>query len=86
MNVDQSLTRLHEGSGMGLSLVKSILEMHGGDIFLNSSINEGSEFTITLPITVLDDTAASGRSEPSQFSHSNVERTRIEFSDIYSSL
>jgi len=38
------------GSGLGLSLVKEIIEKHGGNIWVNSKEGEGSEFTFTLPI------------------------------------
>lgn len=37
------------GSGIGLTLVKSLVSMHGGKIEVKSRINEGSEFIITLP-------------------------------------
>ncbi|MTI66174.1 MAG: histidine kinase [Firmicutes bacterium] len=46
---DNDLTRSHQGSGIGLSLVKSLVEMHGGSIEINSEVNKGSEFIITLP-------------------------------------
>ncbi|MGB3368343.1 MAG: ATP-binding protein [Acidaminobacteraceae bacterium] len=48
--VDTNLNRSHEGNGIGLSIVKSILDLHGGDIKLKSKVNFGSEFIITLPI------------------------------------
>lgn len=38
------------GSGIGLTLVKSLVEIHGGKVSLISDLNEGSEFIITLPI------------------------------------
>jgi PAS domain S-box-containing protein len=39
----------HEGSGIGLSIVKSLVEMQGGTICVNSKLGFGSEFIITLP-------------------------------------
>jgi len=39
------------GSGIGLSLVKSLVELHHGGIIVSSSINEGTEFTIALPMS-----------------------------------
>lgn len=41
--------RTHEGSGIGLSLVKELVELHGGKIDLESKLGQGSTFTVTLP-------------------------------------
>jgi len=38
-----------EGAGLGLSICKYIIEEHGGQIFVNSRMNEGSTFSITIP-------------------------------------
>lgn len=76
------IDRRCEGSGIGLSLVKSLVEMHGGSISVNSKINEGSEFKFELPNKkVIEDKTNTNIREAS---HSKVEKCDIEFSDIYS--
>ena len=55
--VNRTLDRAQGGLGIGLSLVKTLVEMHGGSVQAASAgINRGSEFTVTLPmISVLTD-------------------------------
>ncbi len=43
--------RIAEGFGLGLTLVKKFLNLINGEITLNSKVDEGSQFTVTLPIT-----------------------------------
>ena len=81
MQVDNSLTRNTEGSGIGLSLVKSLVEMHNGSIKVISEIGEGSEFIITLPVYTVDDTTHPNSINDSM--QGNIESINIEFSDIY---
>lgn len=44
-----------KGSGIGLSLVKAFVELHGGEISLDSEIGKGSEFVVTIPVTHVDE-------------------------------
>jgi signal transduction histidine kinase/ActR/RegA family two-component response regulator len=53
VQLDNSSNRQHEGTGLGLVLVKRIVELHGGEISLKSKLNEGSCFTVRLPQTCL---------------------------------
>ena len=46
--VDKS--RSDTGTGLGLSIAKHILQNHQGNIVVNSNVNDGSEFIITLPL------------------------------------
>src|SRR5262245_36729599 len=57
---DSSITRFHGGLGMGLSIVKSIVEHHGGQVSVSSAgEGKGATFTVTLPLV----TSASRREE-----------------------
>ncbi|HIE00319.1 MAG TPA: response regulator [Thiotrichaceae bacterium] len=49
MQLDGSLNRMQEGTGLGLSLVYRLTEMHGGSISIESEVDQGSCFTISLP-------------------------------------
>ncbi|WP_432664544.1 HAMP domain-containing sensor histidine kinase [Wukongibacter baidiensis] len=82
VQVDKSTMRKSEGSGIGLALVKSLVEMHGGIIRLESIEGEGSEFIIELPIRILED-ANEYHSEIACTKHEKVEKIDVEFSDIY---
>ena len=42
-------SRSQRGLGLGLSLVKAMVEAHGGTVKLTSEVNKGSEFTVSLP-------------------------------------
>ena len=47
--IDSSLSRKHQGTGLGLSLVKGLVELHEGQIIATSIVGEGSAFTVWLP-------------------------------------
>ncbi|MTI71316.1 MAG: PAS domain S-box protein [Firmicutes bacterium] len=80
--VDKTLTRNHEGSGIGLSLVKSLVNMHGGDIYIKSECKIGSEFIIDLPAREYTEND-NMKEDNKGGSNSLIERINIEFSDIY---
>lgn len=82
--IDKSLNRKCEGSGIGLSLVKSLLELHGGRIWVKSKMGEGSEFVFELPSIVYQEEK---REISDSFKvpewKSQIQKINIEFSDIY---
>lgn len=78
---DISFNRKCEGSGIGLSLVKNLVEMHGGKIRVDSEVGKGSEFVLSIPIKLGD---KHSQEYDIDRRDKHVERCDIEFSDIYS--
>ena len=52
--VEGAVSRQSEGTGLGLSLTRRILQLHGGDIGVTSEVGKGSVFEFRLPITGID--------------------------------
>jgi len=80
--VNSLLTRSHEGSGIGLSLVKNLVELHGGNIRVESEAGIGTEFIFELPAKVCSEESA--QKLTSVASQGKVDKINIEFADIYS--
>lgn len=79
IQVESLLTRKCEGSGIGLALVKSLVEMHEGTIKAKSELNKGTEIIIEIPIKTIDEYSEMDLME----FEPRIEQTKMEFSDIY---
>ena len=76
-------TKHYEGIGIGLSLVKKLVELHNGKIDVNSEVGKGTEFLVCLPITVVSENNASHT--PTYINDNRIaESINVEFSEIYS--
>ena len=76
--LDTSFSRKNEGSGIGLSIVKSFVLLHNGKISVKSELNKGTSFLIELPLTETSNV------ETEDASYDNLsENVKIELSDIY---
>ena len=76
--LDTSFSRKNEGSGIGLSIVKSFVLLHNGKISVKSELNKGTSFLIELPLT------ETSNIETEDASYDNLsENVKIELSDIY---
>jgi len=78
--IGDSLSRNAEGTGIGLNLVKSIVDLHNGNIHVESELGHGSKFTVKLPsIKVTHQSTLYNRKVRSE-----NDLIQVELSDIYS--
>ena len=64
---DDSLTRIHEGTGLGLTISKALIELLGGRLWVDSEIGRGSDFRFTLRLQGADNSVK----QPTSASPSN---------------
>ena len=89
---DNKLNRKNEGSGIGLSIAKSLVELHNGEIIVESEINKGTKFTVRLPkeANINESSAYKENVKKSSQDRSRIEevkniryKVKTELSDIY---
>jgi len=81
IQVENHIRRQNEGSGIGLYLVKCLVELHEGEIWVNSEVECGTEFVFYIPIKTINSEEDIKIYSIEQ--HSIIEKCNIEFSDIY---
>lgn len=80
--VKSKMKNEREGSGIGLSLVKHLVEMHNGSIYVDSELGIGSEFVIILPDKLCENKKVKV-DKVNNANLTNISNMNIEFSDIY---
>ena len=75
--IDSGLARKFEGTGLGLAMVKLLVDLHGGSVAVESTEGEGSSFLVWLPVRDRDDVAISQPKTPTTSQPALVEGARI---------
>lgn len=82
--INSSLSKPNEGSGIGLSLAKSLAQLHNGDLHLNKLYKDGCEFILEIPIITLKRRKRGiGNNICMSANRDYVDTIKVEFSDIY---
>lgn len=77
--VDGSVTRSYGGTGLGLAMSNKIIELMGGKISLESNSNQGSTFTISIPLTSENnDDLNNKRKNPVSLEHSEIIKNDVD--------
>jgi len=84
VQADNTLARERVGTGLGLTLVRLLVNAMGGEVFVESKVDVGSIFTIVFPMDIIEtDESSSGEMNCGINDNNLVYAAAIEFSDIY---
>ena len=82
--INNRLTKVNEGSGIGLFIAKELVKINGGEMRVNSELGEGTEFIIKLPIKKIESEVLDEIALTSCERENREELYKVELSDIYS--
>lgn len=81
--INNRMTKISEGCGIGLYIAKALSKMHNGDLIINSELGVGTEAIIKLPDIIDDNKSKLNKVGSENIDYSQLDRMKIEFSDIY---
>jgi signal transduction histidine kinase/CheY-like chemotaxis protein len=73
--IDNSIRRRHDGTGLGLAISKRFVELHGGDIELESEVGSGTNITFTLPREITPTVGVTAGNDAARWFHPFDEHT-----------
>jgi signal transduction histidine kinase/ActR/RegA family two-component response regulator len=81
---DDSITRRHGGSGLGLTIVRHLVTLLNGTISLTSAVGQGSEFIVVLPLRLISATRLSpyGRAHADELVWSDIKIMVVEDNEV----
>ncbi|EOT2959194.1 ATP-binding protein [Clostridium perfringens] len=82
--INNRLTKVNEGSGIGLFIANELVKINGGEMMVNSELGEGTEFIVKLPIKKIATEALEEIALTSCERENREELYKVELSDIYS--